>query len=89
MLEKFAGALPGFVLSLLVSTITSVVLFSGNFAKLESRVEFNQAQIQKFVPREEHQQVKEWQAKYEGLIEKRLDSVERKIDQLIIMERGK
>ena len=76
------------IISLVAPLIAYFLAFEIEFTKIETRqvstdalIKVQNEQIQTFVPRSEHQQVYEWQKKYEVQIDNRLNRLENKIDQ--------
>lgn len=74
--------LPSWIWGLLISLVTSLIVFNGAFAGLKTTVEANTDKIKNAVPRSEFEVIIKNQEKMEELMNKRMDKLEGKIDKI-------
>ncbi len=87
MFEKLKDILPGTFVSLLISLITTLVVFSGTFSSLRAEVQNNTEVLKNKVDQSEYKAILKGQEKMNDTFDKRFDRLEQKIDK--INERGR
>lgn len=76
--EIVLGALPGLVISI----VTTVIIFSGTFSGLSTRVDANTEKLKNVVYQSEFKAIIEGQKDMANAMNKRLDRMEEKLDRI-------
>lgn len=79
-MDGFVKALPGFILGLIVTVIVNLVVFSGNMARLEAKVEYNSDTIKSSVKKSELDILETQVDRNNQRVLVRIDQLDRKID---------
>lgn len=82
MFDKFKDILPGTVTSLIISLVTTLVVFSGTFSTLRAEVQHNGVKIDNKVDKVEFNAILNGQNKMNDNFEKRFDRMEQKLDRI-------
>jgi hypothetical protein len=83
IMEKFKDILPGIVMSLLISLVANLVVFTASFSSLQANVLQNTIQIKEKVNKEEFNAILDGQNKLEAVVQVRLGKIEDKLDRII------
>lgn len=83
MKKKFKEILPGVVVSLVISSVTSLIVFSSTFSTLQANVMYNTEQIKGKVSKEQFEAILRGQEKMGETVDKRLGKIEDKLDRII------
>lgn len=82
-MKKFKDILPGVVISLLISLVANLVVFTSSFSSLQANVMQNTAQLKEKVNKEEFGAILNGQNKLENAFDRRLGKIEDKLDRLV------
>ena len=82
MMDKFKEILPGQIITLVISLVTTLVVFAGTFSSLRAEVNNNTELIKKKVDETEYKALLNGQERMNVNFEKRFDRLEQKIDRL-------
>ena len=82
MFDKLKDILPGIMTSLIISLVTTLVIFSGTFSALRAEVTQNSEALKSKVGDSEYRAILNGQNQYNLNVEKRLDRIESKIDRI-------
>jgi hypothetical protein len=83
IMEKLKDIMPGIVMSLLISLVANLVVFTSSFSSLQANVLQNSEQIKAKVSKEEFNAILEGQNKLEAIVQARLGKIEDKLDRII------
>lgn len=82
MVDKLKEILPGQIITLVISLVTTMVVFAGTFSSLRAEVNNNTELIKKKVDETEYKALLNGQERMNINFEKRFDRLEQKIDRL-------
>ena len=82
MFDKLKDILPGIVTSLIISLVTTLVIFSGTFSALRAEVNQTSEALKSKVGDSEYRAILNGQSQLNNNVDKRLDRIESKIDRI-------
>ena len=78
--DKLKDILPGIIVSFIISSITSIIVFSSTFSTLQANVLYNTEQLKYKVNKEQFDAILKGQDKMVDVLDKRLGKIEDKLE---------
>ena len=82
MFDKFREILPNTIMTLLITLVSTMVVFWGNYSSLKAEVVNNAELLKSKTDRKEFDLIIQSNEKMSQIIDKRLDRLENKIDRI-------